>query len=95
MLFRSIHPKMLWNLRKKCGTQWFKASEKDFVEADVFEYLRQNSLDYDLVILDPPAFAKHKSEIMRASRGYKDINMVAMKNASRQHASDLFVLIQC
>lgn len=65
--------------KKNVELNGFKVSKEDFVEADVFEYLRKDPLNYDLVILDPPAFAKHKSELMRASRGYKDINMVAMK----------------
>lgn len=47
---------------------------------DVFEYLREaEALPYDLVILDPPAFAKKKKDILQACRGYKDINRLAMQ----------------
>jgi 23S rRNA (cytosine1962-C5)-methyltransferase len=50
------------------------------IEADCFNYLRTLTKDeYDLIILDPPAFAKSAQAVMRASRGYKDINLVAMK----------------
>lgn len=50
-----------------------------FVVADVFKFLREDALDFDLVILDPPAFAKRKKDIINACRGYKDINRVAMQ----------------
>jgi 23S rRNA (cytosine1962-C5)-methyltransferase len=49
------------------------------VNADVFKYLRETTSVYDLIVLDPPKFAKHPGEVERASRGYKDINLVAMK----------------
>jgi 23S rRNA (cytosine1962-C5)-methyltransferase len=47
--------------------------------ADVFAFLRDEPIDYDLVILDPPAFAKMKQHVNQACRGYKDINRIAMK----------------
>jgi len=51
-----------------------------FIAGDVFEYLRKPDLDYDFVILDPPAFAKKKSDVVQACRGYKDINRLAIRN---------------
>jgi 23S rRNA (cytosine1962-C5)-methyltransferase len=42
--------------------------------ADVFEFLKTSPLNYDLVILDPPAFAKKRSDVDNACRGYKEIN---------------------
>lgn len=57
----------------------FNANEQQFIAADVFEFLRQGHLDYDLVILDPPAFVKRRSDVVKACRGYKDINRIAMK----------------
>jgi 23S rRNA (cytosine1962-C5)-methyltransferase len=51
------------------------------VEADVFEYLRsaeQKREQYDLIILDPPAFAKTRSALEGALRGYKEINLRAI-----------------
>ncbi len=55
------------------------ADEGSFIAADVFEFLRRPELDYDFIILDPPAFAKKKSDIVQACRGYKDINRLAIQ----------------
>jgi 23S rRNA (cytosine1962-C5)-methyltransferase len=53
-----------------------------FEEANVFDLLRNYSdrnERFDTVILDPPAFAKTKSALEGAIRGYKEINLRAMK----------------
>lgn len=48
--------------------------------ADCFDYLRTLKPEaFDLIVLDPPAFAKSASTVMKASRGYKDINLLALK----------------
>ncbi len=57
----------------------FDPKKQGFYEADVFQFLRERALDYDLVILDPPAFAKKKKDVIQACRGYKDINRLAMQ----------------
>ena len=46
---------------------------------DVFDFLREDIFEPDLIILDPPAFCKNKSQIQQAARGYKDINLAALK----------------
>ena len=54
----------------------------DFVEADVFDFLRDAESRgdrYDTVVLDPPAFAKTRSALAAALRGYKEINLRAMR----------------
>ena len=54
----------------------------DFVVADAFDFLRERERDgtrYDTIVLDPPAFAKNKPSLPGAIRGYKDINMRAMR----------------
>jgi 23S rRNA (cytosine1962-C5)-methyltransferase len=54
----------------------------NFIEQDVFKYLRtirDMGDTYDLVILDPPKFAPTVSQAKRAARGYKDINLLALK----------------
>ena len=54
----------------------------DYVEEDVFRYLRKCRDErnaFDLIVLDPPKFASVKSQVMKAARGYKDINLLAMK----------------
>ncbi len=56
----------------------FPQAQHTGLVADVFEFLRTESLDYDLLILDPPAFAKKKTDVVRACRGYKDINRLAL-----------------
>ena len=48
--------------------------------ADAFRFLREVSEPFDCIILDPPKFAKHPGEVERASRGYKDINLLACRN---------------
>jgi 23S rRNA (cytosine1962-C5)-methyltransferase len=53
---------------------------------DVFEYLRsaeRRRERFDLVILDPPAFAKSRSALEGALRGYKEINLRALKLLNR------------
>ncbi|HEX7251461.1 MAG TPA: class I SAM-dependent methyltransferase [Thermoanaerobaculia bacterium] len=55
--------------------------DADFVRADVFEDLRRRVREretWDVVVCDPPAFAKKKSDLERAARGYKDVNRLAM-----------------
>jgi 23S rRNA (cytosine1962-C5)-methyltransferase len=55
--------------------------EEDFVQADVFEDVRRRAAAgerWDVVVCDPPAFAKKKADVDRAARGYKDVNRVAM-----------------
>ena len=50
--------------------------------ADAFDYLRsavQDGQHYGLIILDPPAFAKNKAALEGAARGYKEINLQALK----------------
>lgn len=54
----------------------------EYVEADVFAYLRKcrdEGKQFDFIVLDPPKFAATKSQVMKAARGYKDINLLAMK----------------
>ncbi len=55
----------------------------DFVRADVFELLSEMAEkgrgDYDFIILDPPAFTKSRDTLKNAIRGYKEINLKAMK----------------
>ncbi len=46
---------------------------------DCFEYLRSVEQIYDLIILDPPAFAKNAKSVPNASRGYKDLNLLGFK----------------
>ncbi len=49
------------------------------IAEDVFSFLRTDTTQYDCIILDPPAFAKKKSDVAKALRGYRDINRIAME----------------
>ncbi len=64
------------HLQHYCGTAM------EYVEADVFEFLRKcrdEGRKFDFIVLDPPKFASARSQLMKAARGYKDINLLAMK----------------
>lgn len=57
-----------------------------FVEANAFEYLKARERDrerFDTIVLDPPAFAKTRPALPGALRGYKEINLRAMRLLSR------------
>ena len=56
----------------------------EVVQGDVFEFLRTHALDYDLVILDPPAFAKKRSDVDAACRGYKEINRLVFQKIPKE-----------
>jgi 23S rRNA (cytosine1962-C5)-methyltransferase len=50
-----------------------------FRQADVFEFLSGIERRYSMIVLDPPAFAKSRKSIDDALRGYKEINLRALK----------------
>ena len=54
----------------------------EYLRADVFKQLRSfrdAARQFDVIILDPPKFADARQQLDRASRGYKDINLLAVK----------------
>lgn len=56
---------------------------KSFAE-DAFKFLdKMGDGDYDLVVLDPPAFAKHRSALRNALRGYQKLNFKAMEKLAK------------
>ena len=57
-------------------------ADVDWIEADAFTILRdwsQSGKSFDAIVLDPPAFAKSKRAVEGALRGYKELNLRAMK----------------
>jgi 23S rRNA (cytosine1962-C5)-methyltransferase len=46
---------------------------------DTFTFLKENGDEYDIIVLDPPAFAKHKDVRHKAVIGYKRLNEMALK----------------
>jgi 23S rRNA (cytosine1962-C5)-methyltransferase len=60
----------------------FDRPNDEYIVGDAFQIMRQlyrEGRRFDMVILDPPKFAHSKSHINSACRGYKDINLLAMK----------------
>ena len=49
------------------------------VTADVLEYLQENKTTYDIVVVDPPAFAKNQRKRHNAVQGYKRLNALALQ----------------
>ena len=58
----------------------FSPETHPVIDADVFDYLRNLRENFDLIALDPPAFAKTRRDIPRATRGYKEINLQAIRH---------------
>jgi 23S rRNA (cytosine1962-C5)-methyltransferase len=53
-----------------------------FTVADVFQFVREKAAGkahFDFVVCDPPAFAKSRGDVERAARGYKDVNLYALR----------------
>lgn len=50
-----------------------------FIKEDVFDFLKKSQEKYEVIVLDPPAFAKHISAIKNASIGYRNLNAEAMR----------------
>jgi len=68
-------------------------SNVEFHEANVFDALREMETSgerFDTIVLDPPAFAKNRASLKAALRGYKEINLRALKLLNRNG-----VLITC
>lgn len=75
-----ISPRALTNVADNAKLNGFENIET--LQGDVFEILRnfrREKRQFDTVILDPPAFCKTADELKDAYRGYKDINLTAMK----------------
>lgn len=65
--------------RKNVIHNGFDPQKLGFYSEDAFAFLRTRPLEYDIVILDPPAFAKKKADIPNACKGYKEINKQALQ----------------
>ena len=68
--------------RKNLALNGLAGKHARFLEGDVFKVMRDfrdRGESYDLIVLDPPKFAPTAAHARRAARGYKDINLLAMK----------------
>ena len=54
------------------------------ITTDAFDYLNNMQEEYDLIILDPPAFAKHQNVLSNALQGYKRLNCKALMQIKPQ-----------
>jgi 23S rRNA (cytosine1962-C5)-methyltransferase len=67
----------------------------EFREANVFDVLRELETageKFDVIVLDPPAFAKNRASLKSAVRGYKEINLRALKLL---HAGGVLITCTC
>lgn len=69
----------LTDVRNGAALNGFGAGRLETVEADVFAHLRTLTGEFDLVVCDPPAFAKSRKSRDAAIRGYADVNRLAMR----------------
>jgi 23S rRNA (cytosine1962-C5)-methyltransferase len=60
----------------------FARPDDEYIAGDAFEvlrYFREEGRQFDAVILDPPKFAHNQGQINRATKGYKDLNWLALR----------------
>ena len=50
---------------------------------DAFKYLDEHDLQYDLIVLDPPAFAKHRAALRNALKGYTRLNVKGLQRIKK------------
>lgn len=67
--------------RKNLSLNGFDPETHACIEADAMEFLARMDNDYDLLILDPPAFAKHLNQKSKALKAYRYINRLALSKA--------------
>ncbi len=68
--------------KRNMNLNGFNPSSYEWMIEDAFKALRKmrdNNRKFDVVILDPPKFAATQSQVEKASRGYKDINLLGFK----------------
>jgi 23S rRNA (cytosine1962-C5)-methyltransferase len=68
--------------RRNMAVNGCESAEVEFVEGNVFSVLRgyrAQERQFDVVVLDPPKFAHSGREVERASRAYKDVNLLAFQ----------------
>ncbi len=60
----------------------YNRPSEEFFQGDAFQVLRQfreENMQFDFIIMDPPKFAHSRSDVDAACRGYKDLNMIALQ----------------
>lgn len=69
--------------RKNIELNQFDSKLHASFAVDTFEFMKDKKDEYDVIILDPPAFAKHKSAKHQAMKGYQRLNAEAIKIIKR------------
>lgn len=64
----------------------------EYAKADIFQYLREEPVAADFIILDPPALAKNRASVDNACRGYKDLHLQV---AAKCPAGTLILTCSC
>lgn len=73
--------------RRNLALNGIDSGAAEFIQGDAFQELRRlrdGGRQFDVVILDPPKFADSQAQVPKASRGYKDINLLAFKLLRQQ-----------
>jgi 23S rRNA (cytosine1962-C5)-methyltransferase len=70
----------------------FDPARHEIFEADAFAFLRDKPLNYNIVVLDPPAFAKKRADVTMAAKGYREINRLAIQ---KMPPSSLLLTCSC
>lgn len=66
------------NMELNASTLLDAVDRHQCIKSDAFDYLKNMEEGfYDLIVLDPPAFTKHRKTVPQASRGYKELNLKA------------------
>ncbi len=87
-----------WNLNN------LPAERGEWIQADLFRYLRATEERFDLMILDPPPFVRRRQDLNAGLRGYKEINLQAFRHlepagqlftfsCSQHLTADLFIKV--
>ena len=69
-----VSAKAIELVKENVAQNFTNATNHTAVAADAFDFLNAEDKTYDLIVLDPPAFAKHRDAIQNALRGYRRLN---------------------
>ena len=60
-----------------------KDARHEAICEDAFKYLDEHDQQYDLIVLDPPAFAKHRAALRNALKGYTRLNVKGLQRIKK------------
>jgi 23S rRNA (cytosine1962-C5)-methyltransferase len=65
--------------KKNLELNGFKPAKHECFASDTFDFFKKSETKYDVIVLDPPAFAKHKDSRHQAMKGYQRLNAEAIR----------------